>query len=199
MQHWCNSVAWNFSLNVAFVWHRCCMVLHKLSLNSVNLKVWVLLQKRKKQKWSEEELSLGYILQGLQQKGCKRKGLEWDSEHLDVPVEEVKAKWISLRAQFGREMRSVANTKIGQSTDELYVSQRVFFDKLHFCNPLWRLKKIENQLIYYHRLLPVIPKMIACTMKREWMRLMQNPTKHQYKKLRFLPKSLKPRINRRSC
>ena len=51
-----------------------------------------------------------------------KKTLNEINKQLDVPVEEIKSKWISLRAQFSREMRNVTKTKSGQSTDVLYDS-----------------------------------------------------------------------------
>ena len=39
-----------------------------------------------------------------------------------LPVEDVKLKWISLRAHFVREIRNVTKTKSGKSTDEMYDS-----------------------------------------------------------------------------
>ena len=62
----------------------------------------------------------------------KEKALNEISEEIFIPVEEIKQKWLSLRAQYGRELTNSKKQKSGQSTDELYISQWIFYDKNAF-------------------------------------------------------------------
>ena len=51
---------------------------------------------------------------------------------LDTNITSIKAKINSLRTQLGREMAKEKSTKSGQSTDELYASKWIHYDKLNF-------------------------------------------------------------------
>ena len=51
---------------------------------------------------------------------------------LDANITSIKAKINSLLTQLGREMAKEKNTKSGQSTDELYASKWIHYDKLNF-------------------------------------------------------------------
>ena len=62
----------------------------------------------------------------------KEKSLAEISETLDVSMNEIKAKWNSLRAYYGKELAKVNGTKSGQGTNELYESSWVFMDNMKF-------------------------------------------------------------------
>ena len=57
------------------------------------------------------------------------------SGKLDITVADVKTKINNLRAQLGREINKVKKTKSGQSTDELYKSSWLYFQRLQFLVP----------------------------------------------------------------
>ena len=65
---------------------------------------------------------------------------------MNLSVDEVKQKWLSLRAQFGRELKNSNKQKSGQSTDELYISQWVFYDKMKFLQHVMKTKKSRDSL-----------------------------------------------------
>ena len=76
----------------------------------------------------------------------KEKALNEISEEIFIPVEEIKQKWLSHRAQYGRELTNSKKQKSGQSTDELYVSQWIFYDKMHFLQPMMKTKKSRDSI-----------------------------------------------------
>ena len=71
----------------------------------------------------------------------KEKAMNEICEELSVSVDEAKQKWMSLRAQFGRELKNSNKHKSGQSTDELHVSQWIFYDKMQFLQPMMKTKR----------------------------------------------------------
>ena len=50
----------------------------------------------------------------------KENALSEISETLGMDIPTIKAKWSSLRAQYGRESAKVNKNKSGQGNDELY-------------------------------------------------------------------------------
>ena len=77
----------------------------------------------------------------------KEKSWSEISESLKTTQEEIKTTWNSLRAQFGIEMKNVISIRSDQSTDDLYISQWTFYDKLLFLQPIMKTKKSRDTLI----------------------------------------------------
>ena len=65
---------------------------------------------------------------------------------LDTNIQSIKAKINGLRAQLGREVAKVNKTKIGQSTDELYASSWIHYDRLSFLLPVIKSSKSGDTL-----------------------------------------------------
>ena len=65
---------------------------------------------------------------------------------LDTNITSIKAKINSLRTQLEREMAKQKNTKSGQSTDELYASKWIYYDKLNFLIPVSGASKSRDTL-----------------------------------------------------
>ena len=106
--------------------------------------------------WTDEEISL--LIDMLEEKPCL-----WDvfdkeytkrdvkeiayteiASSLDTNIESIKAKINGLRAQLGREVAKVNKTKRGQSTDELYTSNWIHYDRLSFLLPLIKSKSRDT-------------------------------------------------------
>ena len=115
--------------------------------------------KVEKRRWSDDEIE--NLIDLYESKPClwdifckeyskrdmKEKAMNEICEELSVSVDEAKQKWMSLRAQFGRELKNSNKHKSGQSTDELYVSQWIFYDKMQFLQPMMKTKKVVIHLI----------------------------------------------------
>ena len=65
---------------------------------------------------------------------------------LDTTVASIKAKVNSLRTQLGKELAKERNTKSGQGTNELYVSNWVFYQNLAFLKPVFGTSKSRDTL-----------------------------------------------------
>ena len=65
---------------------------------------------------------------------------------LDTNIESIKAKINGLRAQLGREVAKVNKTKRGQSTDELYASSWIHYDRLSFLLPVIKSSKSRDTI-----------------------------------------------------
>ena len=65
---------------------------------------------------------------------------------LDTNITSIKAKINSLRTQLGREMAKEKSTKSAQSTDELYASKWIHYDKLNFLIPVFGASKSRDTL-----------------------------------------------------
>ena len=97
--------------------------------------------------WTDEEIYL--LIDWLEEKSCL-----WDvfdkeytkrdvkeiayteiASSLDTSIESIKVKINGLRAQLGREVTKVNKTKSRQSTDELYASIWIHYDRLWLCYP----------------------------------------------------------------
>ena len=108
--------------------------------------------------WTDEEISL--LIDMLEEKPCL-----WDvfdkeytkrdvkeiayteiASSLDTNIESIKAKINGLRAQLGREVAKVNKTKSGQSTDELYGSRWIHYDRLSFLLPVIKSSKSRDTL-----------------------------------------------------
>ena len=104
--------------------------------------------------WTDEEIFL--LIDMLEEKPClwdvfnkeytKRdvKAIAYTeiASSLDTNIEAIKAKINGLRAQLGREVAKVNKTKIGQSTDELYPSSWIHYDRLSFLLPKSNHQKV---------------------------------------------------------
>ena len=96
--------------------------------------------------WTDEEISL--LIDMLEEKPClwdvfDKEYAKWDvkelayteiASFLDTNIESIKAKINGLRAQLGREVSKV--NKSGQSTDELYASSWIHYNRLSFLLPV---------------------------------------------------------------
>ena len=65
-------------------------------------------------------------------KDKRAKALEEIEDVIGIPPNEIKTKIVSLRAQLGRELAKVSKVRSGQSTDELYKSSWVYWERLQF-------------------------------------------------------------------
>ena len=83
----------------------------------------------------EENPCLWDILDiSYQKRDVKERALAAIANELDVQITEIKSKRNVIRGQFGRELNKVKSSKRGQSTDDLYVDQWMFWDKLQRYN-----------------------------------------------------------------
>ncbi len=68
------------------------------------------------------------------------------SDSLDASPAEIKTKILTLRSQLGREITKVNRTKSGQSTDQLYKSTWMYWDRLQFLRPVLQPGKSRDSL-----------------------------------------------------
>ena len=62
-------------------------------------------------------------------------------------ITDIKSKWNAIRGQFRRKVNKVKSSKSGQSTDDLYVSQWLFWGKVQFLQSLMKTTKSRNTLL----------------------------------------------------
>ena len=108
--------------------------------------------------WTDNEITL--LIDMLEEKPCL-----WDvfdkqytkrdvkeiayteiANSLNTNIESIKTKINGLRAQLGREVAKVNKTKSGQSTDELYTSSWIHYDRLSFLLPVIKSSKSKDTL-----------------------------------------------------
>ena len=108
--------------------------------------------------WTDEETSL--LIDLLESKPCL-----WDIHHaeytkrdlkeiaysematsFDTNIASIKQKLNTLRTRFGKELAKERNTKSGQSTDELYISNWTHYDELAFLTPVFGVSKSRDTL-----------------------------------------------------
>ena len=65
---------------------------------------------------------------------------------LDTNIESIIGKINGLRAQLGREVVKANKAKSGQSTDELYASSWIHYDRLSFHLPVIKSSKSRDTL-----------------------------------------------------
>ena len=108
--------------------------------------------------WNDDELTL--LIDMLESKPClwdiyhpdylkrdmKEIGYSEIATALNTTNASVKTKINGLRAQLGREITKEKTTKSGQSTDELYKSNWVHYDKLSFLIPVIGAGKSRDTL-----------------------------------------------------
>ena len=102
--------------------------------------------------WTDEEISL--LIDMLEEKPCLwdvfdkvyETGRQRNSLYGDSKFFGYKAKINGLRAQLGREVGKVNKTKSGQSTDELYASNWIHYDRLSFLLPVIKSSKSRDTL-----------------------------------------------------
>ena len=81
-----------------------------------------------------------------QKRDVKERAMAAIANELDVQITDIKSKWNAIRGQFGRELNKVKSSKSGQSTDDLYVSQWMFWDKLQFLQSVMNTTKSRDTL-----------------------------------------------------
>ena len=69
------------------------------------------------------------------------------AQDLNRDVADVKAKWNSIRGEFGRELSKTKSSKSGQSTEELYVSQWALWDRFQFLQNVMGKTKSKDMLV----------------------------------------------------
>ena len=114
--------------------------------------------KKYNKKWEDEEIEKLIDLyevnpclwdifdKSYQKRDEREKALAAIAEELDVQIADIKIKWNAIRGQFGRELNKVKVSKSGQSADDLYVSQWVFWDKLRFLQSVMKTTKSRDTL-----------------------------------------------------
>ena len=108
--------------------------------------------------WTDEEISL--LINMLEGKPCLLDAFDKEytkrdvkeiaytetASSLDTNMEFIKAKINGLRAQLGRKVAKVNKTKSGQSTDELYASSWIHYNRLSFLLPVIKSSKSKATL-----------------------------------------------------
>ena len=108
--------------------------------------------------WTEDEISL--LIDMFEDKPClwdvfdkhytkrdvKEIAYKEIADSLDTNIESIKTKINGLRAQLGREVAKVNKTKSGQSTDDLYNSSWIHYDRLSFLLPVIKSSKSQDTL-----------------------------------------------------
>ena len=75
----------------------------------------------------------------------KEKALNEISEELSVPTEDIKQKWMSLHAQFGRELKSSIN-RVDRAPTNCTLVSRSFMTRCNFLQPMMKTKKSHDSL-----------------------------------------------------
>ena len=116
--------------------------------------------KKYNKKWEDEEIEKLIDLyevnpclrdifdKSYQKRDEREKELAAIAEELDVQIADIKVKWNAIRGQFGRELNKVKVSKSGQSADDLYLSQWVFWDKLRFLQSVMKTTKSRDTLSF---------------------------------------------------
>ena len=81
-----------------------------------------------------------------QKRDVKERALAAIANELHVQITDIKSKWNAIQGQFGRELNKVKSSKSGQSTDDLYVSQWIFWDKLQCLQSVMKTTKNRDTL-----------------------------------------------------
>ena len=79
-----------------------------------------------------------------QKRDVKERALAAIANELDVQITDIKSKWNAIRRQFGRELNKVKSSKSGQSTDNLHVSQWMFW--VQFLQSMMKTTKSRDTL-----------------------------------------------------
>ena len=109
-------------------------------------------------KWSNDDVSL--LIELLEERAClwnvcdksyhlkdvRERALNEMSDCLDASPAEIKTNVLTLRSQLGREITKVNRTKSGQSTDQLYKSTWMYWDRLQFLRPVLQPGKSRDSL-----------------------------------------------------
>ena len=108
--------------------------------------------------WTDEEISL--LIDMLEEKLClwdvfDKEYMKRDvkeiacteiASYLDTNTASIKAKINGLRGQLGGEVAKVNKTKSGQSTNELYASSWIHYDRLSALLPVIKSSKSRDTL-----------------------------------------------------
>ena len=111
-----------------------------------------------KHKWTHEEIL--HVIESLESRPClwdvfhksyhlkdeREKALSEIADGTGIDVNEIKSKINGLRAQLGREMAKVAQTKSGQGRDEVYKSSWTYWEQLQFLCPVMQPGKSRDSL-----------------------------------------------------
>lgn len=114
--------------------------------------------RKEMKKWSNDDVSL--LIELLEERAClwnvcdksyhlkdvRERALNEMSDSLDASPAEIKTKILTLRSQLGREITKVNRTKSGQSTDQLYKSTWMYWDRLQFLRPVLQPGKSRDSL-----------------------------------------------------
>ena len=104
--------------------------------------------------WTDDEISL--LIDLLESNTCLWHHKDYSkrdlkeiahsniAESFDTNIASIKTKINSLRTQFGKELTKERRTKSGQSTDELYSSNWIHFDKLAFLTQVFWASKSRD-------------------------------------------------------
>ena len=108
--------------------------------------------------WTDEEIPLlidvleekPYLWDAFDKEDTKRdvKEIAYTeiATFLDTNIESIKAKINGLRTQLGREVAKVNKIKNRESTDELYASSWIHYDRLSFLLPVIKSSKSRETL-----------------------------------------------------
>ena len=116
------------------------------------------LTQKETKKWSNDDVSL--LIELLEERAClwnvydksyhlkdvRDRALNEMSDCLDASPADIKTKILTLRSQLGREITKVNRTKSGQSTDQLYRSTWMYWDRLQFLRPVLQPGKSRDSL-----------------------------------------------------
>ena len=91
-------------------------------------------------------LFVGRFWQRVYETGRQRNSLYGDNKFFGTNTASIKAKINGLRGQLGGEVAKVNKTKSGQSTDELYASSWIHYDRLSFLLPVIKSSKSRDTL-----------------------------------------------------
>ena len=109
-------------------------------------------------KWINGDVSL--LIELLEERAClwnvydksyhlkdvRERALNEMSDSLDASPADIKTKILTLRSQLGREITKVNRTKSGQSTDQLYKSTWMYWDRLQFLRPVLQPGRSRDSL-----------------------------------------------------
>ena len=120
--------------------------------------LFMMVAKRSNKKWQDGEIEKLIDLyeenpclwdifdNSYQKRDVKERALAAIDNELHVQITDIKSKWNAIQGQFGRELNKVKSSKSGQSTDDLYVSQWMFWDKLQFLQSVMKTTKSRDTL-----------------------------------------------------
>lgn len=76
----------------------------------------------------------------------KNKAYDEMKNIMGIIFKEIKARVVSLRAQFGRKIAKTNQKKSGQSSSQNYASSWAFWERLQFLRPVMNAGKSKDNL-----------------------------------------------------